>query len=107
LGARKRSLPFQKEKREKEKKADIKYSTKIYCNLRCQQGKDESPVQIGWLLRIATGQPEPAICSPEPISYVAPIRDTDTPIRIRRYGDTASSKNKDTAIRRVYIEAEK
>ena len=71
LGARKRSLPLQKEKREKEKKADIKYSTKIYCNLRCQQGKDESPVQIGWLLRIATGQPEPAICSPEPINVIA------------------------------------
>ena len=39
--------------------------------------------------------------------YVAPIRDTDTPIWIRRHGDTASSKNKDTPIRRVYIEAEK
>ena len=41
------------------------------------------------------------------LDYVAPIRDTDTPIRIRRHGDTASSKNKDTPIRRVYIEAEK
>ena len=43
----------------------------------------------------------------EPSAYVAPIRDMDTPIRIRRHGDTASSKNKDTPIRRVYIEAEK
>jgi hypothetical protein len=36
-------------------------------------------------------------------SYVAPIRDTDTPILIRRYIDTAFSKNKDTSIRQVYI----
>jgi hypothetical protein len=36
------------------------------------------------------------------IGYVAPIRDTDTAIPIRRYGDTAFSKNKDTPIRQVY-----
>jgi hypothetical protein len=36
-------------------------------------------------------------------SYVASIRDTDTSIPIRRYVDTAFSKNKDTPIRRVNI----
>jgi hypothetical protein len=37
------------------------------------------------------------------VGYVAPIRDTDTPIPIRRYVDTAFSKNKDTPIRQVHI----
>ena len=35
-------------------------------------------------------------------SYVAPIRDTDTAIPIRRYCDMAFFKNKDTPIRQVY-----
>jgi hypothetical protein len=39
--------------------------------------------------------------------YVAPIRDTDTPIPIRRYCDTAFSKNKDTPIRQAYIKNSK
>jgi hypothetical protein len=36
------------------------------------------------------------------LGYVAPIRDTDTAIPIRRYVDTAFSENKDTPIRQVY-----
>jgi hypothetical protein len=35
-------------------------------------------------------------------TLIAPIRDTDTPIPIQRYVDTAFSKNKDTPIRQVY-----
>jgi hypothetical protein len=40
-------------------------------------------------------------------SYVAPIRDTDTAIPIRRYCDMAFFKNKDTPIRQVYKYAKK
>jgi hypothetical protein len=50
------------------------------------------------------GAPEPwwlGACRLVP-GYVAPIRDTDTPIPIRRYVDTVFSKNKDTPIRQVY-----
>ena len=34
--------------------------------------------------------------------YDAPILDTDTPILILRYGDTAAEKNKDSPILQVY-----
>jgi len=38
----------------------------------------------------------------EVYSYDAPILDTDTPILILRYGDTAAEKNKDSPILQVY-----
>lgn len=40
---------------------------------------------------------------PPPKSYVAPIRDADMSIPIRRYIDMSFSKNKDTSIHQVHV----